>query len=57
MLSCCGVGGDLSWIFLVMMVLMFAGCIFMMMKMRGKGAGLDCCARSGSGKDDPKKSI
>jgi hypothetical protein len=37
---------------MIMMVLMFAGCFFMMMRMRKKGAGLDCCTKSRSGTDD-----
>lgn len=52
MVSCDGFGCGFPWIFLIMMVLMFAGCFFMMMRMRGKGNSMDCCTRSKSGKDD-----
>lgn len=52
MALCCGTGYGFSWIFPVIMILMFAGCFFMMMRMRGKGTNMDCCTRSKSLTDD-----
>ena len=52
MVLCCGTGYGFSWVFLVIMALMFAGCFFMMMRMRGKRTGMDCCMASKSGMDN-----
>jgi len=49
MVACCGYGSGLSWMVLVMIALMFGGCFFLMMRMRGKGIHMDCCTRSKSG--------
>jgi len=52
MVLCCGTGYAFSWILMIMMVLMVAGCFFMMMRMRKKGTSLDCCTKSKPGIDD-----
>ena len=52
MVSCCGFGCGFSWTFLIIMVLMLAGCFFMMMRMRGKRTNMDCCTRSKPITDD-----
>ena len=51
MVLCDGLGWGFSWIFLVMVVLMFAGCFFVMKRMHGKGTPMDCCAKRRSGGD------
>jgi len=55
MISCYGSGCGISWTVLIMIMLMCAGCFFMILRMRGKGNNMDCCTKNRSGTDGKRE--